>query len=165
MVSAWPEPPFASIAGVCDGMEALALVGAINETRSKSAGEKESAVRSTLPALHFTAEDYSLAEITKLSVGQALEKLRGTDAPKAKMARLDEKIDTLDEETQRLRAMRRRIERDQRAGSTGRDAQEANVRRVTKLKILGITIGIAIVILILAWMWGLFELPTIANKG
>ena len=146
-------------------MEALALVGAINETRSNLAGEKESAVRSTLPAPHFTAEDHFLAETTKLSVGQALEKLRGTEAPKAKMARLDEKIDTLDEETQRLRAMRRRLERDQRAGSTGRDAQEANVRRVTKLKILGITIGIAIVILILAWMWGLFELPTIANKG
>ena len=116
------------------------------------------------PPLH-RQEDYSLAETTKLSVGQALEKLRGTEAPKAKIARLDEKIDTLDEETQRLKAMRRRLERDQRAGSTGRDAQEANVRRVTKLKILGITIGIAIVILILAWMWGLFELPTIANKG
>jgi hypothetical protein len=30
---------------------------------------------------------------------------------------------------------------------------------------LGIMIGIAIVILISAWMWGLFELPTMANKG
>jgi hypothetical protein len=29
-----------------------------------------------------------MAEITKLSVGQAIDKLRGTDAPKAKMARL-----------------------------------------------------------------------------
>ena len=96
-----------------------------------------------------------MAETTKLSVGQALEKLRDTDAPKAKMARLDEKIDTLDEETQRLRAMRRRIERDQRAGSTGRDSQETNARRVTKLKILGIIIGIVIVIPILAWKWGL----------
>jgi hypothetical protein len=48
-----------------------------------------------------------LAETTKLSVGQALEKLRGTDAPKAKMARLEEKIDTLDKEAQSLRAMRR----------------------------------------------------------
>lgn len=95
-----------------------------------------------------------MAETTKLSVGQALEKLRGTEAPKAKMARLDEKIDTLDEETQRLRAMRHRLERDQRAGSTGRETQEANVRRVTKSKILSITIGIAIVILILAWTWG-----------
>jgi hypothetical protein len=96
-----------------------------------------------------------LAETTKLSVGQALEKLRGTDAPKAKMARLDDKIDTLDKETQSLRAMRRRLERDQRAGSTERDAQEVNARRVTKLKILGIIIGIAIVIPILAWTWGL----------
>jgi hypothetical protein len=104
-----------------------------------------------------------MADITKLSAGQAIDKLRGTDAPKAKMARLDEKIDMLDEETQRLRAMRRRIERDQRAGSTGCDAQEANgrdaqkgnARHVTKLKILGIIIGIVIVITILAWTWGL----------
>jgi len=36
------------------------------------------------------------------------------------MTRLDEKIDALDEETQRLRAARRRLERDQR-GSTKRD--------------------------------------------
>jgi hypothetical protein len=100
-----------------------------------------------------------MAEITKLSVGQAIDKLRGTDAPKAKMARLDEKIDMLDEEAQRLRAMRRRIERDQRAGSTGRDAQEtngrdaqkANARHVAKLKISGIIIGIVIVITVLAW--------------
>ena len=97
----------------------------------------------------------AMAEITKLSVGQAIDKLRGTDAPKAKMARLDEKIDVLDEETQRLRAMRRRIERDQRAGSTGRDAQKANARHVTKPKILGIIIGIVLVIIILAWTWGL----------
>ena len=62
-----------------------------------------------------------MAETTKLSVGQALEKLRGTDAPKSKMSRLDEKIDALDEETRRLKAARRRIERDQRAGSTKRD--------------------------------------------
>ena len=62
-----------------------------------------------------------MAETTKLSVGQALDKLRGTDVPKAKMARLHEKIETLDQETQRLRAARRRIERDQRAGSAKRD--------------------------------------------
>ena len=62
-----------------------------------------------------------MAETTKLSVGQALDKLRGTDVPKTKMTRLDEKIETLDEETQRLRAARRRLERDQRAGSTKRD--------------------------------------------
>jgi hypothetical protein len=28
MVSAWPEPPFAKLAGACVGMEALALRGA-----------------------------------------------------------------------------------------------------------------------------------------
>ena len=165
MVSAWPEQPFASIAGVRDGMEALALVGAITETRSNRPGRWRAPFALPFPSSTSPAEDYSLAETTKLSVGQALEKLRGTEAPKAKMARLDEKIDTLDEETQRLRTMRRRLERDQRAGSTGRDVQEANARRVTKSRMLGIMIGIAIVILILAWMWGLFELPTIANKG
>jgi hypothetical protein len=62
-----------------------------------------------------------MAETTKLSVGRALEKLRGTEAPKARMTRLDEKIDALDKETQRLRAARRRIERDQRDSSTKRD--------------------------------------------
>ena len=97
-----------------------------------------------------------MAETTKLSVGQALDKLRGTAAPTAKMARLDEKIDTLAEETQRLRAMRHRLERDQRAGSTGRDAQRAAARSGTKLKILWIIIGIVIVIPVLAWTWGLF---------
>jgi hypothetical protein len=62
-----------------------------------------------------------MAETTKLSVGQALEKLRGTDAPKTKMTRLDEKIDALDEETRRLRAARRRIERDQKTGLNKKD--------------------------------------------
>ena len=57
-----------------------------------------------------------MAETTKLSVGQALEKLRGTDTPKTKMTRLDEKIDALDEETRRMKAARRRIERNQKAG-------------------------------------------------
>ena len=62
-----------------------------------------------------------MAETTKLSVGQALEKLRGTETPRSKMTRLHEKNDALDEEIRRLRAARRRLERDQRAGSTKRD--------------------------------------------
>jgi hypothetical protein len=62
-----------------------------------------------------------MADTTKLSVNQALEKLRGTDTPKNKMTRLDEKIDALDEETRRLRAARRRIERDQKAGLNKKD--------------------------------------------
>ncbi|MGA8003542.1 MAG: hypothetical protein WCA05_17995, partial [Pseudolabrys sp.] len=63
-----------------------------------------------------SVEDSVMAETTKLSVGQALDKLRGTDAPKTRITQLDEKIETLDEETRRLRAARRRLERDQRAG-------------------------------------------------
>jgi hypothetical protein len=65
--------------------------------------------------------DFTVAEIDKLSVGQTLDKLRSADVPKSKITQLDEKIDTLDQETQRLRAARRRLERDQRAGATGRD--------------------------------------------
>ena len=152
MVSAWPEPQNVRLAGVHDGMEALACN--TTETRLNRA-EEGSGVRSTFLSLISPGEDFAVAETTKLSVGQALEKLRGIDAPKAKMARLDEKIETLDEETQRLRAMRHRLERDQRAGSTGRVALETNVRRVTKLEISGIIIGLIIVISILAWTWGL----------
>jgi hypothetical protein len=61
-----------------------------------------------------------MAETTKLSVGQALDKLRGTDVQNSKITGLDEKIEALDKETQCLRGERRRLERDQRAGSTGR---------------------------------------------
>ena len=61
-----------------------------------------------------------MAETTKLSVAQALDKLRGSDVPKSNLARLDEKIDALDQETQRLKAERRRVERDQRAASITR---------------------------------------------
>ncbi|MGC1766195.1 MAG: hypothetical protein WA769_25085, partial [Pseudolabrys sp.] len=107
--------------------------------------------------LQLTKRGFSVAETTKLSVGQALEKLRGTEAPKAKMARQDEKIQALDEETQRLRAMRRRLERDQRPGSPPCDTQEMNVKRATKVKISGIIIGMIIVIPILVWKWGLLS--------
>ncbi len=61
-----------------------------------------------------------MAEINKLSVGQVLDKLRSTGPKKSKSTRLDQEIDAVDKETQRLRAERRRIERDQ-AGPTKRD--------------------------------------------
>lgn len=54
-----------------------------------------------------------MAETTKLSVGKVLDKLRRADSPEPHGTRLDEKIDMLDEEIQRLRAARRRLERDQ----------------------------------------------------
>ena len=53
----------------------------------------------------------------KLSVGKALDKLRGTEPKRAKITQLNEQIDSLDEETRRLRAQRLRIERDQKRGS------------------------------------------------
>jgi hypothetical protein len=62
-----------------------------------------------------------MAEITKLSVGKALEKLQGTDSPKSKMSRLDEKIHELEKETQRMRAQRLRVERDQQAALKNKD--------------------------------------------
>jgi uncharacterized small protein (DUF1192 family) len=62
-----------------------------------------------------------MAKTTKLDVGKALDKLRSTDLSKSKITRLDENIDALDQEIQRLRAARRRVERDQRAASTKRD--------------------------------------------
>ena len=55
-----------------------------------------------------------MAEPTKLSVEKALEKLRRSDPSKAKNARLDDKIDTLDEEIKRMRAQRLRLDQRQR---------------------------------------------------
>ena len=94
-----------------------------------------------------------MAEISKLSVGHALDKLRGSDAPSSKMTQLDSKIDALDEEMRRLKATSRRVERDQRAASTRPDVQEAVAGRLTKLGVFGIATAIAIVILIVAWKW------------
>ena len=62
-----------------------------------------------------------MAEINKLPVGQVLDKLRSNDVPKSKITRLDEKTEALEQEIQRLRAARRRLERNQRADSTKRD--------------------------------------------
>ena len=62
-----------------------------------------------------------MAEINKLPVGQVLDKLRSTDMPKSKIKRLDEKTEVLEQEIQRLRAARRRLERNQRADPTKRD--------------------------------------------
>ena len=62
-----------------------------------------------------------MAEINKLPVGQVLDKLRSTDVPKSKIKRLDEKTEVLEQEIQRLRAAKRRLERNQRADSTKRD--------------------------------------------
>ena len=55
-----------------------------------------------------------MAEINKLSVEKALQKLRERDPLKSKNARLDEKDAQLDEEIKRMREQRLRLERHQR---------------------------------------------------
>jgi hypothetical protein len=55
-----------------------------------------------------------MAETTKLSVEKALEKLRGSDSPKSKNTRRDEEMDALNEDIQRMRAQRLRLEQRRR---------------------------------------------------
>ena len=66
----------------------------------------------------------------KLSVDKALEKLRGGDEPKSRMTLLDEKNKALDEELRRLRAERRRLERNNPGPPNviEKSTQAANVR-------------------------------------
>jgi hypothetical protein len=61
----------------------------------------------------------TMAEINKLSVEKALNKLRANDAAQSKGTRFDEKIGVLDEETKRMRAQRLRLERHQRKRDQG----------------------------------------------
>jgi hypothetical protein len=63
-----------------------------------------------------------MAEINKLSVGKVLDRLRSNDAPKsAKTTQPEKKIETTDEEIQRLRAAVRRVKPGRETGTTGRD--------------------------------------------
>jgi len=55
-----------------------------------------------------------MAEINKLSVEKALDKLRAEDAKQSKEAVFNDRIDELDEEIERMRAQRLRLERHQR---------------------------------------------------
>jgi hypothetical protein len=55
-----------------------------------------------------------MAEINKLSVEKALNKLRANDAKQSKDAVFNDKIDVLDEEIARMRAQRLRLEQHQR---------------------------------------------------
>ena len=55
-----------------------------------------------------------MAKTTKLSVEEALNKIREGEAQKSKSTRADDKIAALEEETRRLREQRLRLERHQR---------------------------------------------------
>jgi hypothetical protein len=98
-----------------------------------------------------------MAETTKLSVGKVLDKLRSTDeAPKSKRALLDEKIGTIDEETQRVRAMRRRLERGSTPGSTQSSprSQEARTNRAPLIIVTGlVAVAAAVFLMGLAGIW------------
>ena len=58
-----------------------------------------------------------MADTEKLSVEKALNKIRADDAPKSRSGKRDEEMDALDEEIQRMRAQRQRLERRPRKGS------------------------------------------------
>jgi hypothetical protein len=104
----------------------------------------------------FRKEDFAMAETSKLSVGQALDKLRGTEPPQGKMARLDEEIARLNQEAHRLRATRHLVERGQRTVSAEGGATGTKTGRVSKLKISGVMIAISIAIAVSAWACWLF---------
>jgi hypothetical protein len=55
-----------------------------------------------------------MADDKKLSVEKALNKIRADETPKSRSEKHDEKMDVLDEEIQRMRAQRLRLERHQR---------------------------------------------------
>jgi len=55
-----------------------------------------------------------MADTTRLSVEKALNKIRSTDEQKSRNERIDDEIDALQKETERMRAQRLRLERHQR---------------------------------------------------
>ena len=63
-----------------------------------------------------------MAEINKLSVGKVLDKLRSNDAKNSSnIERLNDKIQTIDEEMKRLRAKKNRLKRGPHSGPTKSD--------------------------------------------
>jgi hypothetical protein len=89
-----------------------------------------------------------MAEITKLSVNQALNKLRGTDVSQSRAAREDE---ALHEEMERLRTMKRRLQSNKPVALTDDDPQEANAGRIPKRITVAILLAVGLAISILAW--------------
>jgi hypothetical protein len=55
-----------------------------------------------------------MADTSRLSVREALERLHCTEALKSRLAQLDDELDELEKETGRLREQRLRLERHQR---------------------------------------------------
>ena len=95
-----------------------------------------------------------MAEINKLDVGKALDKMRGAETPKARMVQLDEKIGEIEEETRRMKAMGRQIERPQQPSFI---EVRANTHRLTTTRIVWTVCGVLFVIPILAGAFLLFS--------
>lgn len=96
-----------------------------------------------------------MAEINKLSVGEALDKMRRDDAATSKRARADEKSGELDKEIQRLRTANRRLERSQQAAATAAVVPSVKPGHVSKLKIPAIVIGAVVLIAVAMWSFKL----------
>src|SRR6478609_2752628 len=88
-----------------------------------SGGESANRPGERLPAIVHAKSPYLfsssrntaiMAEINKLSVEKALDKLRAGDAKQSKDTLFNNKIDALDEEIERIRTQRRRLEQHQR---------------------------------------------------
>jgi len=92
-----------------------------------------------------------MAEINKLSAGQALDKLRRPDV-QSKQTRLDEKMTALDEDIQRMRATRHRLERNQRTAelsaqrTNNRTGSFSKFRWLTVLAVLGPVLLVSIIL-------------------
>ena len=64
--------------------------------------------------------EFTMAEINKLSARKVLDKLQSNDAKNSSnIEQLDEKIKTIEEETQRMRTARQRLKRGRLGGTTG----------------------------------------------
>jgi anti-sigma-K factor RskA len=94
-----------------------------------------------------------VAEINKLSVGGAIDKLRRADVQSSQV-RLDEKMDALDEDIRRMRATRRRLENDQQAaklaaGNAQGSASSSNKKGAPFWAFLAIVVAILAILIIL----------------
>jgi hypothetical protein len=77
---------------------------------------------SSLEAGLRVAEESTMAEINKLSVEKALNKLRSNDVQKTtKSAKLDDEVRAIEEEVERMRKANARLRRGKRKDVTGRD--------------------------------------------
>lgn len=89
------------------------------EQRTIQAKRPPGIVYATSLYLSASRKTAIMAEINKLSVEKALDKLRAGDAKQSKDTLFNDKIDALDEEIVRMRTQRLRLEQHQRKREKG----------------------------------------------